>query len=72
MVDQGRIRLVEDDDAVGHVLASPAPGPVTVTNFGDSPVTLPAGEVLLSSAPLEESGSMPSNTTVWLRVGVGS
>jgi alpha-glucosidase len=38
----------------------------TVTNFGDAPVDLPAGEVLVSSAPLE-GGLLPGNTTVWLR-----
>jgi alpha-glucosidase len=37
-----------------------------VTNFGDEPVALPAGEVLLSSAPLE-GDLLPGNTTVWLR-----
>ena len=38
----------------------------TVTNFGDAPVDLPAGEVLVSSGPLE-GGQLPANTTVWLR-----
>ena len=38
----------------------------TVTNFGDAPVDLPAGEVLVSSGPLD-SGQLPANTTVWLR-----
>jgi alpha-glucosidase len=37
-----------------------------VTNFGAEPVELPAGEVLLSSGPLE-AGKLPANTTVWLR-----
>ena len=38
-----------------------------VTNFGAEPVALPAGEVLLSSAPLDD-GRLPGDTTVWLRV----
>ncbi|MGY3320020.1 glycoside hydrolase family 13 protein [Arthrobacter sp. TE12232] len=38
----------------------------TVTNFGDTPVELPAGEVLVSSGPLD-GGLLPANTTVWLR-----
>ncbi|MCY1235191.1 hypothetical protein D9M72_477980 [compost metagenome] len=38
----------------------------SVTNFGAEPVELPAGEVLLSSAPLDGK-LLPGNTTVWLR-----
>ena len=38
----------------------------SVTNFGDTAVELPAGEVLISSAPLE-GGMLPGNSTVWLR-----
>jgi alpha-glucosidase len=38
----------------------------SVTNFGAEAVVLPAGEVLLSSAPLEGK-LLPGNTTVWLR-----
>ena len=38
----------------------------TVTNFGDAPVALPAGEVLLSSSPIE-GNLLPGSTTVWLR-----
>ncbi len=38
----------------------------TVTNFGDMPVELPAGDVLLSSGPLEKN-LLPGSTTVWLR-----
>ena len=37
-----------------------------MTNFGDAPVDLPAGEVLVSSGPLD-GGQLPANTTVWLR-----
>lgn len=37
-----------------------------VTNFGDESVELPAGELLVSSRPLED-GRLPANTTAWLR-----
>ena len=37
-----------------------------MTNFGAEPVALPAGEVLLSSAPVAD-GRLPGDTTVWLR-----
>ena len=38
----------------------------SVTNFGDAAVELPAGEVLVSSAPLID-GALPAATTTWLR-----
>ena len=38
----------------------------SVTNFGTPPVELPAGEVLVSSAPLD-GGKLPADTTAWLR-----
>ena len=38
----------------------------TVTNFGDMPVELPAGNLLLSSGPLD-GNLLPGSTTVWLR-----
>ena len=38
----------------------------SVTNFGNTAVDLPAGAVLVSSAPLED-GKLPANTTAWLR-----
>jgi alpha-glucosidase len=42
------------------------PNLVVVLNAGDVPVELPAGEVLLSSAPIEDD-KLPANTAVWLR-----
>lgn len=36
-----------------------------ITNFGKKPVSLPAGTVLLSSAPLI-NGKLPSNAGVWI------
>jgi alpha-glucosidase len=56
-----------DDVSQGDVLAFARPdGWITVTNFGDGPVALPAGEVLISSSPLTD-GTLPAATTVWLR-----
>jgi len=37
----------------------------TLTNFGGESVDLPAGEVVVSSGPLEE-GKLPSDTTAWV------
>jgi len=40
-------------------------GPVTVVlNCGSEPVALPAGEVLMSSGPVD--GQLPADTAVWL------
>ncbi|AMM21665.1 alpha-amylase [Frondihabitans sp. PAMC 28766] len=39
----------------------------SVTNFGTGPVALPAGEVLVASGPLGSEGTLPGETTVWLR-----
>ena len=41
---------------------------LVVTNVGDSPVTLPEGDVLISSGPLADDGSLPSDTTAWVRL----
>ena len=41
-----------------------------MTNVGDSPVTLPEGDVLISSGPLADDGSLPSDTTAWVRLPV--
>jgi alpha-glucosidase len=55
------------DDAV---LAFSRPGCwLSVTNFGSSPVTLPAGELIISSQKLDADGRLPANATVWLRSG---
>ncbi|WP_318842907.1 glycoside hydrolase family 13 protein [Myceligenerans pegani] len=55
---------VDGDD----VLAFGRPGGwLCVTNFGADAVELPAGEVLLTSAPLDDDGRLPGATTAWLR-----
>ncbi|RUL90446.1 alpha-amylase family glycosyl hydrolase [Verrucosispora sp. FIM060022] len=41
---------------------------VVLTNFGATGVPLPAGELLHSSAPLDEDGSVPTDVTVWVQV----
>jgi alpha-glucosidase len=57
----------DEELSQGDVLAFSRPGGwVNVTNFGAEPAALPAGEVLVSSSPLEE-GVLPAATTVWLR-----
>jgi alpha-glucosidase len=43
-------------------------GPVRViTNFGPVPAPLPPGEVLLASGDLAADGTLPPDTTAWLR-----
>lgn len=37
-----------------------------ITNFGEHPVPLPAGEVALVSAPLSDDGELPRDTTAWV------
>ncbi|HEX8970467.1 alpha-amylase family glycosyl hydrolase [Oryzihumus sp.] len=57
---------VEDEP---HVLHFARPGGWhCVTAFGDGPVALPDGELLLASAPLE-GGRLPAEATAWVRVG---
>ncbi|MEG3637087.1 glycoside hydrolase family 13 protein [Micromonospora palythoicola] len=41
---------------------------VVFTNFGADPVAKPGGEVVHSSAPLNEDGSVPTDVTVWVEV----
>jgi alpha-glucosidase len=56
--------IEEDDPQVLH-FARPQ-GWHSVTNFGDKPVPLPAGLVLLSSGVLPQDGMLPPATTVWM------
>jgi len=41
-----------------------------VVNFGDSPIELPAGEVLISSGPIED-GALPRDTAAWIERAAG-
>ena len=43
-------------------------GPLTVViNCGDRPTTLPDGEVVIASGPLDDDGKLPADTAAWLR-----
>ena len=54
-------------ESSGDVLHFTRPGGWhSITNFGTGPVELPAGNVLLTSAPLVD-GKLPSDTTAWVR-----
>jgi alpha-glucosidase len=58
------------EDSEPTVLHFARPGGIRcMTNFGAEPVSLPAGEVLLSSVELEE-GRLPGDATVWLRMAL--
>lgn len=41
-------------------------GLVCVLNSGETPVSLPPGELLLASAPLDSEGLLPGNAAAWL------
>jgi alpha-glucosidase len=43
---------------------------VVVTNTGPDPVSLPEGEVMAASGPLTADGSVPQDTTAWVRLPV--
>jgi alpha-glucosidase len=58
---------VDSEPAVLHF--ERAGGIRCITNFGAEPISLPAGEVLLSSVELEE-GRLPGDATVWLRMAL--
>ncbi|WP_367321891.1 glycoside hydrolase family 13 protein [Streptomyces sp. HUAS ZL42] len=55
-----------EDAPAGVLHFSRGEGWRCVTNLSSAPVPLPAGEVLLSSVPLEEEGRLGPDTTVWL------
>jgi len=40
---------------------------VVVVNFGGGPAPKPPGQVVLASGPLDGDGTLPANTTVWMR-----
>lgn len=53
-------------DMLGFTVTSGSGTVTVVTNFGTAPVTLPAGDVLVSSGDLTADGRLPTDTTVWL------
>jgi len=56
------------EDVLAFVNAPATGQPVLViTNFGAEPVAVPEGaQMLLSSGPLSDGGTVPTDTTVWL------
>ena len=56
---------LEDDRPEVLRFARPG-GWQVVTNFGDTPVDLPGGQVLLASEPIHD-GKLPASATAWLR-----
>ncbi|WP_446220784.1 glycoside hydrolase family 13 protein [Micromonospora sp. IBHARD004] len=50
-----------------EVLAFRNGGLTVLTNFGPAAVPAPTGEVLQSSAPLDDDGRVPTDVTVWVR-----
>jgi alpha-glucosidase len=54
-----------DEKALGFCRSE---GWASITNFGVAPIELPAGEVLISSSPLDELGRLPTNATAWMRL----
>ena len=55
-------------EVLAFVNAPDAGEPVRIiTNFGADPVALPEdAQILVSSGPLGEDGTVPTDTTVWL------
>ena len=53
-------------DSPDGVLAYRRGGVSVVLNAGAAPVRLPAGAVLLSSAPLDADGLLPTDAAAWL------
>ncbi len=73
----GRGSLAWDARCEGEVVAyrnrvaDGATEVLVVTNTGHAPVDLPEGELLVGSAPLDDDGRLPADTTVWLRPAAG-
>ncbi|WP_077490587.1 glycoside hydrolase family 13 protein [Sinomonas mesophila] len=64
---QGAERLTWHESADDDVLHFERPGGWhVVANFGDAPVNLPEGDLLLVSAEAEE-GKLPAGATAWIR-----
>ena len=70
-LDEDRPSDVRDgaDGQHGGVIAyRRSNGWASVTNFGEQPVELPQGEVILVSDALTADGRLPQDTTVWLQL----
>jgi len=57
-------RWIRTDDSVLHYERND--GWQVITNFGDEPVAMPAGEVLICSAE-HDGNELPGNATAWLK-----
>jgi alpha-glucosidase len=44
-----------------------ADGMTCVVNTGTDPVSMPAGDVLISSAPLADGALLPADAAAWVR-----
>ena len=53
--------------STGAVLSYQNKNVIVAHNFGEDSATLPDGQLLLTSAPLN-SGKLPGNVTAWVRV----
>lgn len=65
-----RLRADEGLEWVEHgsdIVAFRRPGGfICLVNLGDAPVARPGGDVLESSSPLDQDGSVPPDTAVWI------
>ena len=52
----------------GTIAYKRANGWASITNFGEEPVALPQGEILLVSDRLTKEGLLPQDTSVWMRL----
>lgn len=64
----GDMRWFDELDPAVTLAFTREPGFACVVNFGDSPIELPTGDVLLASAELVD-GLLPKDAAAWLRTG---
>ena len=64
-VDSGDLTWL---DLHEDVIAFQRNGFACITNFGESDVTLPSGDVILASTQPDRDGMIGSNTTVWINL----
>ena len=57
--------IPSEDVVLGGPIGTGSDGLVCVLNAGSTPVPLPEGELLITSAPVD--GELPANSAVWLR-----
>jgi hypothetical protein len=63
-VDSGDLNWLELDP---HAIAFERNGYVCITNFGDSDIQLPDGDLLLASDDSASVAMIAANTTVWIK-----